>query len=114
VFQLVQYKVVEDKVPSAYYKLTDPKSQIRSYVYDVVRSAIPRLELDDAFASKYEVADAVKNQLSVLMSEYGYEIIAALVIDLDPNPHVKAAMNEINGEDCLFTTDEFIPNKYVY
>jgi hypothetical protein len=32
------------------------------------------------------------------MSEYGYEIIAALVIDLDPNPHVKAAMNEINGK----------------
>ena len=91
--------MVEDKVPSAYYKLTDPRAQIRSYVFDVVRSSIPRMELDDAFASKDEVANAVKNQLSVLMSEYGYEIIAALVIDLDPNAHVKAAMNEINGKN---------------
>lgn len=48
----VQYKVVDTKVPSAYYKLTDPASQIRSYVFDVIRSSLPRLDLDDAFASK--------------------------------------------------------------
>ncbi len=55
------------------------------------------MDLDDAFASKDEVANSVKSQLSHLMAEYGYEIIAALVTDLDPNMHVKAAMNEING-----------------
>jgi regulator of protease activity HflC (stomatin/prohibitin superfamily) len=94
----VQYKVVDDKVPSAFYKLTDPRSQIRSYVFDVVRSSVPRLELDEAYASKDDIANNVKNQLSALMAEYGYEIIAALVIDLDPNSHVKYAMNEINGK----------------
>ena len=93
----MQYKVVEDKVPSAYYKLTDPTSQIKSYVFDVVRSSLPRMELDHAFASKDEVANSVKSQLSSLMAEFGYEIIAALVIDIDPNAHVKFAMNEING-----------------
>jgi regulator of protease activity HflC (stomatin/prohibitin superfamily) len=59
--------VIEDKVPSAYYKLTDPRAQIRSYVFDVIRSSLPRLDLDDAFASKDEVAKAVKTQLSHLM-----------------------------------------------
>lgn len=93
----VQYKVMEGKVPSAYYKLTDRTAQIRSYVFDVIRSAIPRLELDEAFASKDEVAVAVREQLSTLMEEYGYEIVAALVIDLDPNSNVKSAMNEINA-----------------
>jgi regulator of protease activity HflC (stomatin/prohibitin superfamily) len=90
-----------DKVPSAFYKLTDHVSQIRSYVFDVVRSSIPRLELDEAFASKDDVANNVKNQLSALMAEYGYEILAALVIDLDPNAHVKAAMNDINASQRL-------------
>jgi regulator of protease activity HflC (stomatin/prohibitin superfamily) len=61
----VLFKVVEDKVPSAHYKLTDPQSQIRSYVFDVIRSSIPRLELDEAFASKDDVAHAVKSQLQV-------------------------------------------------
>jgi regulator of protease activity HflC (stomatin/prohibitin superfamily) len=92
---------MEDKIPSAFYKLTDARSQIRSYVYDVIRSSIPRLDIDAAFASKDEVANAVKAQLESLMSEYGYQIIAALVIDLDPNPHVKAAMNDINGASPL-------------
>jgi regulator of protease activity HflC (stomatin/prohibitin superfamily) len=97
----VQYKVIEDKVPSAFYKLTDPKAQIRSYVFDVVRSSVPRLDLDSAFASKDDIANSVRDQLAHQMLEYGYEIIAALVIDLDPNTHVKAAMNEINASQRL-------------
>eukprot|EP01039_Chlorochromonas_danica_P002509 gene2509-2747_t len=97
----VQYKVIEDKVPSAFYKLTDPQAQIRSYVFDVVRSSVPRLDLDSAFASKDDIANSVKNQLAQQMLEYGYEIIAALVIDLDPNKHVKDAMNEINASQRL-------------
>jgi regulator of protease activity HflC (stomatin/prohibitin superfamily) len=97
----VQYKVIEDKVPSAFYKLTDARSQIRSYVFDVVRSSLPRMDLDAAFASKDEIANSVKNQLAHQMVEYGYEIIATLVIDLDPNAHVKAAMNEINASQRL-------------
>jgi regulator of protease activity HflC (stomatin/prohibitin superfamily) len=94
----VQYRVMPDKVPSAYYKLTDPRSQIRSYVFDVVRSSVPRLDLDAAFASKDDVANSVKTHLQQLMMEYGYEIVATLVIDIDPNPHVKAAMNDIMGK----------------
>lgn len=86
-----------DKVPSAYYKLTDSTSQIKSYVFDVIRGSIPQMELDQAFESKDHIANAVKEQLSVSMSDYGYEIVATLVTDLDPNDHVKAAMNEING-----------------
>lgn len=97
----VQFKVKEDSVPSAFYKLTDRNAQIRSYVFDVVRSSFPRLELDESFASKDDVARAVKEQLSTLMSEYGYEIVAALVIDIDPDPRVKASMNEINASQRL-------------
>jgi len=91
----VQYRVMEDKVPSAYYKLTDSKRQIKSYVYDVVRGCVPKMELDQTFASKDTIANAVKDQLQHAMSEFGYEIVAALVTDIDPNINVKHAMNEI-------------------
>ena len=96
----VQYKVVDSKVPSAHYKLTDPNAQIRSYVFDVIRSSVPRMDLDDVFASKSGLAESVENQLQTLMTDYGYEIIAALVTDLTPDLHVKKAMNEINGKSC--------------
>ena len=97
----VQYKVVEDKVSSAFYKLTDPHAQIRSYVNDVVRSSLPGMELDAAFASKETVAHNVRDRLSVLMAEYGYEIIACLVVDLNPDQRVKSSMNEIMGTSLL-------------
>jgi regulator of protease activity HflC (stomatin/prohibitin superfamily) len=100
---VVQYRVMENKVASAYYKLTDPRAQISSYVHDVIRSTLPKLELDEAFASKDEIAYAVKNQLTTLMFEYGFEIVAALVVDLSPNAHVKKAMNDINGT-CPYNT----------
>jgi len=67
----------------------------------VIRSSIPRLDLDDAFASKLDVAHAVKNQLSSLMTEYGYLIMDVLVTDLEPDRLVKAAMNQINAQQRL-------------
>lgn len=48
----VQYRVLDESAYAAYYRLTDLRSQIQSNVYDVVRSAVPEMELDDAFARK--------------------------------------------------------------
>lgn len=95
----VQYKVTptNEGVHAAYYRLTDHEAQIRSYVYDVIRSSIPRLDLDDAFASKDHIVKEVQQQISTLMAEYGYVIVGVLLTDLDPDPAVKAAMNEINA-----------------
>jgi regulator of protease activity HflC (stomatin/prohibitin superfamily) len=38
----VQYRVLAEKIYDAFYKLTDPSEQIRSYIYDVIRSTVPR------------------------------------------------------------------------
>lgn len=63
----------------------------------MVRSTVPKLELDAAFASKDEIANAVLQQLEAVMQEYGYEIKNTLVTDLSPDARVKASMNEINA-----------------
>ncbi|CAM9975816.1 unnamed protein product [Ectocarpus sp. 6 AP-2014] len=93
----VQYQPIKEKIYDAFYRLTDPQAQIRSYVFDVVRSTLPKLDLDQAFDSKEDIAVAVKNQLEEVMKEYGYQILQALVTDMDPDPRVKEAMNEINA-----------------
>jgi len=31
------------------------------------------------------------------MSAYGYEIVQTLIVDIEPDEHVKRAMNEINA-----------------
>lgn len=75
--------------------------RIQSYVFDVVRSTVPKMELDEAFTSKDEVATAVLTQLQDVMKDYGYEILNTLVTDLSPDNKVKASMNEINASKRL-------------
>jgi len=97
----VQYQVIQEKVYDACYKLSDTKQQIEAYVFDVIRSTVPRMELDEAFVSKEEISTAVKNQLSAAMHDYGYVIVKALVTDIAPDNRVKSAMNEINASKRL-------------
>ncbi|MGC6480529.1 MAG: SPFH domain-containing protein [Flavobacteriaceae bacterium] len=95
----VQYKVIPEKVYEAFYKLDYPQDQITSYVFDVVRAVVPKMILDDVFEKKDEIANAVKGELNDAMINYGYDIIKALVTDIDPDAEVKAAMNRINAAE---------------
>ncbi|KAL6558552.1 Histone transcription regulator 3 like protein [Orobanche minor] len=80
-----------------FYKLSNTRSWIRPYVFDVIRASIPRLNLDDAFAQQNDIAKTVKDGLEKAMSTYVYEIVQSLIFDIEPNEHVKRAMNEINA-----------------
>ena len=93
----VQYYVLPQKVYDAFYKLNDPSQQINAYVFDVVRARVPQINLDDLFEKKDEIASAVKNELNETMSTFGFEILNALVTDIEPDQKVKDSMNEINA-----------------
>lgn len=95
----VQYRVLNDKVYDAFYKLDYPHDQITSYVFDVVRAEVPKMKLDDVFVKKDDIALAVKAELNDAMLDYGFDIIKTLVTDIDPDPQVKQAMNRINASE---------------
>jgi len=95
----VQYKVVSSSVYDAFYKLDFPQDQITSYVFDVIRAEVPKMKLDDVFEKKNDIANAVKGELNEAMTNYGYDIIKALVTDIDPDGQVKEAMNRINAAE---------------
>ena len=103
----VQFKVIQEKVYEAFYKLEYPHDQITSYVFDVVRAEVPKLKLDDVFERKDDIAIAVKRELNEAMTTYGYTIINTLVTDIDPDIQVKNAMNRINAADREKTVAEF-------
>merc|ERR1719197_2181977 len=94
----VQYQVRTDdeSIQNAHYRLTNPKQQIESYVFDVVRSSVPKIELDDVFTTKEEISLSIKSELESAMSSFGYTIMASPITDIDPDKEVKRAMNEIN------------------
>uniref|UniRef100_A0A7S3VCM2 Band 7 domain-containing protein n=1 Tax=Chaetoceros debilis TaxID=122233 RepID=A0A7S3VCM2_9STRA len=97
----IQFQVLEEKAWNAFYSLSDPRKQITAHVYDVLRAEIPNLELDALFEAKEELAQTVKAALAQTMTQYGYQIMQALITDLDPDQRVKNAMNEINSSKRL-------------
>ena len=95
----VQFLVLKDKIFEAVYKLQNPHDQITAYVFDVVRAQVPKMKLDDVFVKKDDIAIAIQNELKDAMNDYGYDIVKALVTDIDPDSQVKEAMNRINASE---------------
>jgi regulator of protease activity HflC (stomatin/prohibitin superfamily) len=93
----VQNRVRPEKVFDAYYKLSDPVAQIKSYVEQVILGHVPGMTLDEVFASQSSIAAAVKLELDADMATFGYEIVNVLVTDIVPDAKVKSAMNDINA-----------------
>ncbi|PHT68894.1 Hypersensitive-induced response protein 1 [Capsicum annuum] len=97
----IQYRVIRENADDAFYELDNPEEQIQSYVFDVVRAHVPKMNLDELFEQKDEVAKAVLEELDKVMGAYGYNIEHILMIDIFADPSVLRAMNEINAAQRL-------------
>src|SRR5579872_6395262 len=93
----IQNRVRPEKVYDAFYKLSDPTAQIKSYVEQVILGHVPGMTLDEVFASQSSIAAAVKKELDADMAAFGYEIVNVLVTDIVPDAKVKSAMYDINA-----------------
>ena len=92
-----QYRVNEQNVTDAYYKLMRPEAQIKSYIEDALRSSVHKLTLDELFEKKDEIALEVQHQVAEEMTTYGYIIVKTLITKVEPDAEVKQSMNEINA-----------------
>lgn len=92
-----QFRVEAPNVATAYYELGDPAGQLRSYMEDALRSAIPALSLDDTFARKDDIASDVQQTVGQEMQRFGFSVIKTLVTAIDPSAQVKKAMDSINA-----------------
>eukprot|EP01041_Mallomonas_annulata_P007258 gene7258-14801_t len=97
----VQYQTIREKIYSAHYLLSDHRQQMRAYVFDVIRSSLPSMNLDHAFESKDDISSSLKQHLEEVMSGYGFTILQALVTEMVPDKRVRDAMNEINASKRL-------------
>lgn len=93
----VQWRIDPSNVERAFFSLTHPLDQIRSYVENVVRSQAPTISLDDLFADQDALAAKVAEVLEKKMDAHGYTIVDTLITDIEPEANVKNAMNQINA-----------------
>ncbi len=103
----VQFMIQQEHVYNAFYKLQNPHEQITAFIFDTVRAEVPKMILDDVFVKKEEIAKAIQRELKEAMLNYGYDIVKALVTDIDPDENVKIAMNRINAADREKTAAQY-------
>jgi regulator of protease activity HflC (stomatin/prohibitin superfamily) len=92
-----QFRVDPQQVKRAFYELSNPQSQIQSYIADAIRSSIPTLNLDEVFETKDEIAAKVQGIVSEGMAGFGFIIVKTLITSIDPDIDVKNSMNAINA-----------------
>ncbi|KAI3524769.1 hypothetical protein L1887_03433 [Cichorium endivia] len=76
---------------------TKTKDNISVNVVASIRASVPKLNIDDALEQKNEIAKAIEEELEKAVSAYGFEIVQTLIVDIEPDEHVKSVMNEINA-----------------
>ncbi len=81
----------------SYYMLSEPIGQMRAYLIDALRSAVPGYTLDEVFDKKDSIASDVNSTVSTMMREYGYDLVSTLITSIGLPPDVEQSMNKINS-----------------
>ncbi|CCW64720.1 unnamed protein product [Phytomonas sp. EM1] len=90
----IHYRVVEDKVSLAFYRLTDASEQISSFAGSIVRGEVPKYTLDEVFLMSDEIKKVIDIELSDRLGEYGYVLERTLLTKIDPSVEVKEAISQ--------------------
>ena len=91
----VQSRVQEEKVREAYYEIDEPAEAIQALVLNEVKTTAADMELEDVFASRDHIQDAVKTTLGAELGKYGYEIINVVVDNPTLSPELEASYNSV-------------------
>lgn len=87
----------ESGIWRSFYMLSNPVGQMRSYLIDALRSAVPQYTLDEVFDRKDAIARDVNETVSGLMVDYGYDVVSTLITSIGLPKDVERSMNSINS-----------------
>jgi len=89
----VQYQVTSDQSQTAFTRLRNPQSQMKSWIDNCLRSYVTEHSIQQLFRTKDNLSDEVRKKLTETMQAYGYTIIAVLLTRIILPENIQAAMN---------------------
>lgn len=110
----VQVRIKPEDSARATYSLSEPIKQIDSYIENILRSEVPKINLEQLYESQYDLCRIVSSNLSEKMNEYGFNIENTLITKIEPDIKIKIAMNAINeSESMKIVTKNRADAKYI-
>jgi regulator of protease activity HflC (stomatin/prohibitin superfamily) len=91
----IMVRVEEDSAADAYYKLSNAREQVKTWVLNTLRSSTSNMKLSELFEDRVKLEGAVKEQLAKRMGDYGYVIVGVLVDQPSVSEIVQASFNRV-------------------
>jgi len=91
----VQFYVKADMVEQFYFGIHQPERHITSSVMDAVRTAVPGMTLEEAFAAKNRITEASKVEANKYMESFGVVVDHVLCTNMKVAGSVTLAMNMV-------------------
>lgn len=109
----LQVQAIPDRVEAAFYTVEDPVQIITSYVENSVEAKIPLYNLDALFIERGTISQQLKNETDSVMQSYGWDIVSALITEIDPGKSITESINSIQKYQRLrvAVVDEAETNK---
>ncbi len=104
----IQFQANIHQLFQSFYSLSSPSRQLITHTLDVLRSTLPKMHLDDIFASQESIALDLHRTLNGHMNQYGFMIQYALLTRIHPQDNVRQSMNEIEASKRM---KEAMPHK---
>ena len=93
----VFYRIIEPE--KTVYRIRDVDAAISTTVAGIVRSEIGRMELDQVQANRSHLIEAVREQVSQQVDDWGIEVTRAEILDVNLDAATRAAMlQQLNAE----------------
>ncbi len=93
----VFYRITEPE--KTVYRIRDVDGAIATTVAGIVRSEIGKMELDQVQSNRAEVAANVREQVRLLVDDWGIEVTRAEILDVNLDEATRAAMlQQLNAE----------------
>jgi regulator of protease activity HflC (stomatin/prohibitin superfamily) len=93
----VFYRIIEPE--KTVYRIRDVDAAIATTVAGIVRSEIGRMELDQVQANRSRLIEAVRDQVSQQVDDWGIEVTRAEILDVNLDQATRAAMlQQLNAE----------------
>ncbi|MFP5478367.1 MAG: SPFH domain-containing protein [Alphaproteobacteria bacterium] len=93
----VFYRVTEPE--KTVYRIRDVDGAIATTVAGIVRSEIGKLELDQVQSNRAQLIERVREQVTVMVDDWGVEVTRAEILDVNLDEATRAAMlQQLNAE----------------
>ncbi|RNF06932.1 hypersensitive-induced response protein 1-like [Trypanosoma conorhini] len=97
----VQVQVIPGRESAAFYGVESPAAVIQSYVENSVEAKIPLYNLDALFIERGTISQQLKGETDAVIESYGWDIVSALITEIDPGGAITEAINSIQKNQRL-------------